>query len=103
MAGRHVGSKGTNSWARGRVGHVGHAGDLTILTGGGGPAKSGGATPGGFLQVRQLTFRPPLFQPAATPFLARSISLLGAGRWTGQDGEPCRISPAARCCLAGAG
>src|SRR6202048_5335047 len=38
MAGRHVGSKGTNCWARGRVGHVGHAGDLTILTGGGGPA-----------------------------------------------------------------
>src|ERR1700730_5711388 len=36
MAGRHVGSKGTNCWARGRVGHVGHAGDLTILTGGGG-------------------------------------------------------------------
>jgi pimeloyl-ACP methyl ester carboxylesterase len=35
MAGRRVGSKGTNSWARGRVGHVGHAGDLTILTGGG--------------------------------------------------------------------
>src|ERR1700730_11019226 len=37
MAGRRVGSKGTNSWARGRVCHVGHAGDLTILTGGGGP------------------------------------------------------------------
>src|SRR3984893_14939715 len=40
MAGRRVGSKGTNSWARGRVGHVGHAGDLTILTGGGGPEPS---------------------------------------------------------------